>query len=154
MYVQQLRSFNWDSSILTTRFAQDTCPRYYQVELPKEPPIPLSNIAIVSNGNCASTCSHFSTVMFERHQVKVAVFGGKPGEPMEYKGMAGAQVLEWSDLSSEIKTANLENDPLAPPDLLVSGNMRVNWRTAWSYFDEPFSFLAYQSEPAICTSFS
>jgi hypothetical protein len=31
--------------------------------------------------------------------------------------MAGNQVLEWFDLDSEIKTAGLKNDPLAPPDL-------------------------------------
>ena len=43
--------------------------------------------------------------------------------------MAGNQVLEWPDLDSEIKTAHLKDDPLAPPDLLVAANMRINWRT-------------------------
>jgi hypothetical protein len=38
--------------------------------------------------------------------------------------MAGNQVLEFADLKSEIKTARLNNDSLAPPDLLVNGNMR------------------------------
>lgn len=51
----------------------------------------------------------FSTLMFERHNTKIAIFGGKPGLPMEYKGMAGNQVLEWADLDSEIKTANLKD---------------------------------------------
>ena len=51
----------------------------------------------------------FSTLMFERHQTKIAVFGGKPGEVMEYKGMAGNQVLEWSDLDTEIKSVGLDN---------------------------------------------
>ena len=73
--------------------------------------------------------------MFERHQTKIAIFGGKPGEVMEYKGMAGNQVLEWSDLDTEIKSVGLDTvstcidpmnpshigvalkDPLAPPDL-------------------------------------
>ena len=97
--------------------------------------------------------------MFERHQTKIAVFGGKSGEKMQYKGtidlmfillshcvlksllslstgMAGNQVLEWSDLDTEIKTAGVKSvccshlppvvctqhihhfqDPLAPPDL-------------------------------------
>ena len=31
--------------------------------------------------------------------------------------MAGNQVLAWVDLDSEIKTAGLKDDPLAPPDL-------------------------------------
>jgi len=59
----------------------------------------------------------FSTLMSERHNTKIAVFGGKPGERMEYKGMAGNQVLEWSDLDTEIKSVGLKNDSLAPPDL-------------------------------------
>lgn len=39
----------------------------------------------------------------------MAVFGGKPGEVMEYKGMAGNQVLEWADLDTEIKSVGLKN---------------------------------------------
>ena len=47
--------------------------------------------------------------MYERHGTKIAIFGGKPGQTFQYKGMAGNQVLEWADLDSEIKTANLKN---------------------------------------------
>lgn len=46
--------------------------------------------------------------MFERHQTKIAIFGGKPGETLQYKGMAGNQVLEWTDLDDEIKTAGVK----------------------------------------------
>lgn len=38
------------------------------------------------SGNCASTCAMFSTLMNERLQTKIAVFGGKPGENVEFKG--------------------------------------------------------------------
>ena len=87
----------------------------------------LLTMSTVSNGNCASTCAMFSTLMVERLGTTVAVFGGKPGENVEYKGMrtsiglpincrcaafigmAGNQVLEWADLDTEIKTANLKN---------------------------------------------
>lgn len=51
----------------------------------------------------------FSTLMRERHNTKIAIFGGKPGEVMEYKGMAGNQVLEWPDLDTEIKSVGLKN---------------------------------------------
>lgn len=64
---------------------------------------------LVSNGNCASTCAMFSTLMNERHNTKIAVFGGKPGEIMEFKGMAGNQVLEWADLDTEIKSVGLKD---------------------------------------------
>jgi hypothetical protein len=29
----------------------------------------------------------FSTLMFEHHKTKTAIFGGKPNEEMEYKGV-------------------------------------------------------------------
>jgi len=61
--------------------------------------------------------------------------------------MAGNQVVQWTDLDTEIKTAGLKDDPLSPPDLLVSANISVNWRTAYSYFDESVP-IAYLSEPA------
>ncbi|KAF5384319.1 hypothetical protein D9615_003317 [Tricholomella constricta] len=141
----------------TSQRFHDTCELFFSQPIPKTPPFDLSKVAIgelsassipkyisdqqvplntVNNGNCASTCAMFSTLMNERHNTKIAVFGGKPGEKMEFKGMAGNQVLEWADLDTEIKTAGLKSDPLAPPDLLVSGNFRHNWRTAWSFFDE------------------
>lgn len=129
----------------TSQRFHDTCGLSFSQPIPENPPFDLANIAIVGNGNCASTCAMFSTLMNEHLHTKNAVFGGKPGENVEFKGMAGNQVLEWVDLDSEIKTANLGNDPLAPPDLLVSGNFRVNWRTAWSFFDENKP-IAYVSE--------
>jgi hypothetical protein len=66
--------------------------------------------------------------MFERHGTRIATFGGHLDQSMEFKGtsfagiwgglwelifvlvgMAGNQVLEWSDLDSEIKTAGLKD---------------------------------------------
>ncbi|KAJ7253056.1 hypothetical protein B0H12DRAFT_602616 [Mycena haematopus] len=129
----------------TSQRFHDTCELTYAVPMPTDPPFDLRNVAIVSNGNCASTCAMFSTLMNEREQTKIAVFGGKPFENVEFKGMAGNQVLEWVDIDSEIKTANLKDDPLAPADLLVSANFRHNWRTAWSFFNEDKP-IAYVSE--------
>ncbi|KAH9947801.1 hypothetical protein B0H21DRAFT_876506 [Amylocystis lapponica] len=122
----------------------DACEPF-AVTVPETAPFDLNNVAIVGNGDCASTCAMFSTLMFERHNTSIAVFGGRPGDAIQYKGMAGNQVLEWVDIDSEIKTAGLKDDPLAPPDLLVSGNFRHNWRTAYSYFDEEVP-IAYESE--------
>jgi hypothetical protein len=66
--------------------------------------------------------------MYEHHGTKMVTFGGHLNQPMEFKGtsfagiwqrswelifvlagMAGNQVLEWSDLDSEIKTAGLKD---------------------------------------------
>jgi len=128
----------------TSRRFEDGCP-IPNVTMPATPPFDLNNVAIIGNGNCASTCALFTTIMFEHHHTKTATFGGHLDRPMEFKGMAGNQVLEWVDLDSEIKTAGLKQDTLAPPDLLVSGNMRHNWRTAYSFFDETTP-IAYVSE--------
>ncbi|KAI0763881.1 hypothetical protein BC629DRAFT_967496 [Irpex lacteus] len=147
-YITPSVAFRVNGTGVTDQTSQrflDTCDEGFSVQPPATPPFNLSNVAIVSNGNCASTCAMFSTLMFERHQTKIAIFGGKPGEKVQYKGMAGNQVLEWADLDSEIKTAGVKSDPLAPPDLLVDSNMRHNWRIAWSFFNEE-NPIEYQSE--------
>ncbi|KAI0372476.1 hypothetical protein BV20DRAFT_1050796 [Pilatotrama ljubarskyi] len=136
------RIINGQTFVESQRFL-DVCP--FSVDLPEDPPFDPKKIAIVGNGNCASTCAMFSTLMNERHNTTIAVFGGKPGLPMQFKGMAGNQVLEWFDIDSEIKTANLKDDPLAPPDLLVSGDFRHNWRIAYSFLDETLP-IEYKSE--------
>ncbi|KAJ2923433.1 hypothetical protein H1R20_g13665, partial [Candolleomyces eurysporus] len=101
----------------TSQRLHDVCQWSYILEIPSKPAFDLSKVAIVSNGLCSSTCALFSTAMSEQHKVKVAVFGGKPNSEMEYRAMAGNQVLEWPDLDTEIKTTNLKKDPLAGPDL-------------------------------------
>ncbi|KAJ7855118.1 hypothetical protein B0H14DRAFT_2754840 [Mycena olivaceomarginata] len=98
----------------TSQRFHDTCELSFEVPMPDTPPFDLQNVAIVSNGNCASTCAMFSTLMNEREKTKIAVFGGKPFENVEFKGMAGNQVLEWFDIDSEIKTANREPNRLFP----------------------------------------
>jgi len=128
----------------TSQRFTDVCPTP-PVAIPSKPPFNLNNVAIIGNGNCGSTCALFTTVMFERHGTKMATFGGYLDRSMEFKGTAGNQVLDWSDLDSDIKTAGLKNDPLAPPDLLVDGDMHHNWRTAYSYLNETAP-IAYRSE--------
>ncbi|KAJ2914947.1 hypothetical protein MD484_g5436, partial [Candolleomyces efflorescens] len=123
----------------TSQRLHDVCQWSYILEIPSKPAFDLSRnglltthgaarskVAIVSNGLCSSTCALFSTAMSEQHKVKIAVFGGKPDSEMEYRAMAGNQVMEWPDLDTEIKTTNLKKDPLAGPDLIVKANMRIH----------------------------
>lgn len=86
--------------------------------------------------------------MAELRNTRMYVYGGSPAvETIQYKGMAGNQgqftfrpspspsplldpsltfplpaVLDWADLDTEIISAGLTNDPLRPPQLIVSGN--------------------------------
>ncbi|EAU84152.2 hypothetical protein CC1G_08693 [Coprinopsis cinerea okayama7 len=131
----------------TSQLLHDRCRDWFVVNRPETPPFDLSQVAIFGNGACGSTCAMFSAIMREKFNTKVAIVGGKPGEPMEYKGIAGNQVLEWWDLDSELKTTGAKPDPLAPPDLLVRANIRHNWRTAYSSLNESQP-LAYRSDPA------
>ncbi|KAF8688631.1 peptidase S41 family protein, partial [Rhizoctonia solani] len=117
----------------------------YDVQLPAEPAFPPSKILIVGNGMCGSTCALFTGIAYEKLGIKVITFGGNPGQPMNFNGLAGNQVLEWANLDSEIKTAGLKNDPLAPPDLLVNGNIRINWRYAWSWKSKNTPLGEFQS---------
>ncbi|KAH9854597.1 hypothetical protein C2E23DRAFT_817149 [Lenzites betulinus] len=126
------------------RIAED-CNEDLVIDIPEEPPFDLTKTLILGNSNCASACSVFITLMRERHNTTIVVFGGNPDMHMEYKGMAGDQVADWFDLDSEVRTANLKDDPLAPPDLLVSANMRHNFRMGYSFLD-PTTPIAYKSE--------
>ncbi|KAG8685120.1 hypothetical protein FRC09_014948, partial [Ceratobasidium sp. 395] len=133
-------TINGVKDAMSKRF-HDMCTPY-DVDLPAEPFLPASKIIIVGNGECASTCALFTGEAYEKLGIKLAAFGGNASQAMNFNGMAGNQVLEWADLDSEIKTAGLKNDPLAPPDLLVNSNYRVNWRYAYSWQNksEPLAF--------------
>ncbi|CAE6488096.1 unnamed protein product [Rhizoctonia solani] len=141
-YIEPPTNFtiNLTKDAVSKRFYDICTP--YDVDLPAEPFLPASKIIIVGNGECASTCALFTGVAYERLGIKVATFGGNPGAAMNFNGMAGNQVLEWADLDSEIKTAGLKNDSLAPPDLLINSNYRVNWRYAYSWQNksQPLAF--------------
>ncbi|KAH9077636.1 hypothetical protein EDB83DRAFT_2514350 [Lactarius deliciosus] len=90
-------------------------PTSQRFEIPTTPPFDLNKVAIIGNGNCASTCSLFTTLMFERHQTKIAIFGGNPSQQIQYKGTLPSTTLQGE--GTHIKTAGLKDDPLAPPDL-------------------------------------
>jgi hypothetical protein len=81
----------------------DSCTPW-NVTVPEEQPFDLSKVIIVGNAQCASTCSAFTTLMQERHGVKIVNFGAAKGA---YSGMAGAEVLEWDALDSEVKVSRL-----------------------------------------------
>jgi len=100
----------------STRFA-DECgsTKGYPTQLPYD----LTKVAIVGNGNCASTCAtvssltrsfvarlrkltsfllslsaalQFTTLMAELHNTRMYVYGGSPSvNTIQYKGMAGNQ---------------------------------------------------------------
>jgi purine-nucleoside phosphorylase len=87
---------------------------------PETKPFEFENIAIMTNGRCASSCSLFSVTMATKYNVKTVVVGGKPGTTQHYCGVVGGQSLNFVTVDSEVKTVGLKNDPLAPPDFLTN----------------------------------
>ncbi|KAB5588032.1 Peptidase family s41 domain containing protein [Ceratobasidium theobromae] len=131
---------------------------------PTTKPFEFENIAIMSNGRCASACSLFSILMHTKYNVKTVVVGGKPQVPQEYCGFVGGQALNYVTLDSEVKAFGLKDDPLAPPNFLTNSYQGelvslvdakergltiagVNWRLAWSLSD-PNTFEEFKSHTA------
>ncbi|KAJ6595571.1 hypothetical protein DFH09DRAFT_1135002 [Mycena vulgaris] len=94
-----------------------------------------SKVAIVSNGRCASSCSLFSITMAKEEGVKTVVVGGKKDVKQEYCGTVGGQSTDYSTIDTEIKTTQLKNNSLAPPDLLVNGVQGITWRLGFGIVD-------------------
>ncbi|KAJ7754455.1 hypothetical protein B0H16DRAFT_1316217 [Mycena metata] len=94
-----------------------------------------TNVVIVSNGRCASSCSLFSITMAKEEGVKTVVVGGKSDVKQEYCGTVGGQSTDFSTIDTEIKTTQLKNNSLAPPDLLVNGVQGITWRLGFGIVD-------------------
>jgi hypothetical protein len=56
--------------------------------------------------------------MRTKYNVKTVVVGGKPGTTQQYCGVVGGQSLNFASIDSDIKTAGLKSDALAPPDFI------------------------------------
>ncbi|QRW23962.1 3-methyl-2-oxobutanoate hydroxymethyltransferase [Rhizoctonia solani] len=96
----------------------DTCLPFH-LDPPTTRPFEFENIAIMSNGRCASSCSLFSILMHTKYNVKTVVVGGKPGTTQQYCGVVGGQSSNFAQMDSELKTFGLKKEPLSPPDFLT-----------------------------------
>ncbi|CEL60461.1 hypothetical protein RSOLAG1IB_09654 [Rhizoctonia solani AG-1 IB] len=91
--VEYADNFNWlDPPVnvqvngISDKFSQkigDTCLPFSQVP-PDTQPFAFENIAIISNGRCASACSLFSILMRTKYNIKTVVLGGKPETTQQY----------------------------------------------------------------------
>ncbi|KAF7309392.1 hypothetical protein MIND_00310000 [Mycena indigotica] len=117
------------------------------------PPFASSDYVIVSNGICASTCSIFSSYLFQKHGVRSAVFGASfhPGEQASKQfdgGIKGAEVISFEEILSELENAGLQNDEDAPQPFPVRAVLSVNFRNAIPYMDQQRDgILEYVWEP-------
>jgi hypothetical protein len=93
-------------------------------------------VAIVSNGRCGSSCSTFSVPMAKEEGAKMVVVGGRSSIPQAYSGTVGGQSVLFSDIDSDVKTAGLKNDSLAPPDFITNSLQSITWRLSFGVWDK------------------
>ncbi|KAJ7446155.1 hypothetical protein B0H11DRAFT_1746039 [Mycena galericulata] len=105
------------------------------------------NIVILSNGRCGSSCSLFSITMSKHEGVKTVVLGGHKDVIQQYCGVVGGQSTHFSDIDTEIKSTQLKNHTLAPPDLYCRSVLGITWRLAFG-LDDPTQPEEWQNHPA------
>ncbi|KAK0485881.1 hypothetical protein IW261DRAFT_1452570 [Armillaria novae-zelandiae] len=136
---------NGHADAFSPRLGQECQP--FSEEPPVEPLFKPSEVVIVSNGRCASSCSLFSITMSKLDGVKTVVVGGKTDTPQEYCGTVGGQSTDFSTIDTEIKTTHLKNHTLAPPDLLTNTVQGITWRLGYG-IDNPEEPEEWQGHPA------
>ncbi|CAK5263842.1 unnamed protein product [Mycena citricolor] len=114
-----------------------------------DPPFNGTDIVFVANGICASTCSVFSSYLFQKHGVRSAVFGGTPISLVSQfdGGVKGSEVTDYGSVLSELETAGLQDDPQAPQPLPIFESFSLNFRNAIPYIDKQDGILEYVYEP-------
>ncbi|KAJ7227190.1 hypothetical protein GGX14DRAFT_628736 [Mycena pura] len=114
------------------------------------PPFQGQDVVLVANGICASTCSIFSSYLFQKHGVRSAVFGGTPQAKISQfdGGVKGSEVTDYASILAELQTTGLQDDPEAPQPLPIAATgFTMNFRNAIPYIDKQDGILDYVFEP-------
>jgi hypothetical protein len=114
-----------------------------------EPPFAGTDYVFVANSICASTCSVFSSYLFQKHGVRSAVFGGTPSSTLSQfdGGVKGSEVTDFDEVIFELELAGLDSDPAAPQPFPVEASFTMNFRNAIPYVDKQDGILEYVFEP-------
>jgi len=109
------------------------------------PPFATTDIVFIGNGLCASTCSIFTTYLYQKHGIRSVAFGGNP-VAVRWSvdgGIKGSEVTSYSVILSELQRAGLSADPNAPQPLPVQATFNLNYRNAITYLDPGDGILEY-----------
>ncbi|KAJ7153354.1 hypothetical protein C8R46DRAFT_1006654 [Mycena filopes] len=103
---------------------------------------------IVANSICASTCSVFSSYLYQKHNVRSAVFGGTPVALTSQfdGGVKGSEVTDFSSVLGELSLAGLSDAPNAPQPFPINADLTMNFRNAIPYIDQQDGILEYVYE--------
>ncbi|KAJ6473393.1 hypothetical protein C8R47DRAFT_1076687 [Mycena vitilis] len=100
---------------------------------------------LVANSICASTCSVFSSYLFQKHGVRSAVFGGTPSATTSQfdGGVKGSEVTDFGSVVAELALAGLSDAPGAPQPFPINADLSLNFRNAIPYVDAQDGILEY-----------
>ncbi|KAJ6568432.1 hypothetical protein DFH09DRAFT_1467450 [Mycena vulgaris] len=112
------------------------------------PPFEGKDYVFIANSICASTCSVFSSYLFQKHGVRSAVFGGTPSSTVSQfdGGVKGSEITDFDSVLFELELAGLEDDPAAPQPFPVEASFSMNFRNAIPYIDKRDGILEYVFE--------
>ncbi|KAJ7080748.1 hypothetical protein B0H15DRAFT_890613 [Mycena belliarum] len=112
------------------------------------PPFQGKDYVFVANSICASTCSIFSSYLFQKHGVRSAVFGGTPSAAVSQfdGGVKGSEVTDFDSVIFELELSGLQDDPAAPQPLPVAASFSMNFRNAIPFIDQEDGILEYVFE--------
>ncbi|KAJ6529221.1 hypothetical protein B0H19DRAFT_1333099 [Mycena capillaripes] len=98
------------------------------------PPFSDLDLVIVANSVCASTCSIFSSYLYEKHGVRSAVFGGTPAATASDSqfdgGVKGSEVTFFESVLLELRLTGLADAPSAPRAFPINTELSMNFRNA------------------------
>ncbi|KAJ7586242.1 hypothetical protein C8J56DRAFT_1165768 [Mycena floridula] len=114
----------------------------------RTPPFAGEDYVFVANGICASTCSIFSSYLFQKHGVRSAVFGGTPSAKVAQfdGGVKGSEVTDFDTILFELELAGLQDDPAAPQPFPIAASLTYNYRNAIPYIDQQDGILEFVYE--------
>ncbi|KAJ7303028.1 hypothetical protein DFH08DRAFT_815332 [Mycena albidolilacea] len=112
------------------------------------PPFAGEDYVFVANSICASTCSLFSSYLFQKHGMRSAVFGGTPSATVSQfdGGVKGSEITSYDEILFELELAGLDTDPAAPQPFPISAAFTLNFRNAIPYIDQEDGILEYVFE--------
>ncbi|KAJ7483449.1 hypothetical protein FB451DRAFT_1555414 [Mycena latifolia] len=109
------------------------------------PPFEGKDYVLVANSICGSTCSIFSSFLFQKHGLRSAVFGGTPSSSVSQfdGGVKSSEVIDFESILFELELAGLQDDPAAPQPFPIEATFTVNFRNVISYIDKQDGILEY-----------
>ncbi|KAJ6529630.1 hypothetical protein B0H19DRAFT_1332693 [Mycena capillaripes] len=114
------------------------------------PPFDAVDLVMISNGVCASTCSIFSSYLFQKHNVRSAVFSGPPTAATAQfdAGVKGSEITDQASMLVELELAGLADAPGSPQPFPIRASLSLNFRHVFPYVDAEDGIFEFVWEQA------